>query len=240
MASGATDYRSFYPRFRVPPAPLVLLVFTLLLLPLGSAEAEDDSECRPQFRSMKAADLEGCEFEFVEFDTRLFVGVSARVSLDEDMYRTYGALPGLNAGFSVDMNPRTRFVMELGYESSSGNPHYDIVGFDGGENTRVTSIPLGVGFRTNPSHNPRFGVLLGFDFMSGWIHEKVPSTSPGGYDESSGWGIGYRISISPEWRSRDLQSEWGIRFSFGGMNRQAGHQVVGMGLGAQFFASIVL
>ncbi len=218
----------------------IALAILILVISSLSLHADDDSTCKPRFRSMKAPDEEGCEFEFADFDTRFRIGASTRFLLDDDMERTYGVMPGIHVGLSVETSPYSRFLVEVGYETTHGDPYYDTPGFHVTEAARVSLAPFSVGLRFNSDPNRRFDIHYGFDIVAGWTGERTHSQDSESLFDSSNVALGYRFSVSPEWRGRNRDGAVGLMLSYGGVSNNSGHDVVFMGISARLYASVVL
>ncbi len=227
-------------------SPIISLVIVLLFLSnLAIAQADDEPECKPKFRSMKAIESEECRFELIDFDTWFHISAGTMLLVEEDMYETYGAHPAFKFELSIRTGDFTRFVMGLGYEIAAGDPYYDIIGFQGQHKARLEVIPLSLGTRLDILQNPRIGLLLGADFQAALLYEKLPQYDPSLSRRSRGLGFGYKLSISPEWRSKDRKRAWGATFSFGGVSSDVSsswrrHDVVTMGMGASFHYSFAI
>jgi hypothetical protein len=194
---------------------------------------------------MKATESEECRFELIEFATWVHFSAGARILLEDDMYKTYGALPSMNFELSLRTGDFTRFVMGLGYEISKGDPYYDIVGFQGLDKAQLEIIPFSLGTRLDILQDPRIGLLFGADILTALLYEKLPQYDPSLSRRSRGWGVGYKLSISPEWRSKDRKRAWGATFSFGGVNGDVSssrysHRVVTMGIAASLHYSFTI
>jgi len=184
---------------------------------------------------------QGPRLDLSSLETAVSVFAGYSIFNESDMYDTYGGIPQIGCELSVGLDEAADFVLGIRYGGISGDPFYDSPEFEGNEDVSLRAVPITAGFRINASKNPRFRLYWGACFEAAWMEERVPSFNPDSLDPrrtDRGWGKGMRLSLAPEWRSRDQRRALGLSFEWGGSSGEVGsgyhdHEVNMIGMGAR-------
>lgn len=152
-----------------------------------------------------------------DFDTELELAVAGTVLLNDDLDRTYGHLTTFGLGVTFALGAETRMFLTADYGRRSGDPYYDVAGFDQARANRLQTVPMSWGIRSNFAPLSRIKVLYGAALVVTYVREKAPvlsGTQAAGVITSSGLLTGFKITLGPEWRTRDRSRAVGLEFSY--------------------------
>jgi hypothetical protein len=235
-----------------PPPPQILTglllplsVVFILLQPVSPLAAVADCEVGGTARG-NGPPKPPLDLSLLGFELSAHAGYA--VFSEQDMYDTYGGMRQVGLEASVGVDADARFVIGVGYGSTTGDPFYDLPEFEGGSDVRLRTAPVTVGFKLNASRNPRYRVYWGMFVVCTWLEEKVPAVdaiSADPYRTYDGWGMGYLTTIAPEWRSRDQRRAVGLTLHWGGSSGDVGrghdkHHVNLVGPGARLHYTITM
>jgi len=221
--------------------PLSNVFLFLHVTPPLAAPIGDDDPPREVGGSDRPREAQGPRLDLSSLKTEVSLFAGYSIFSDQDMYDTYGGIPQIGCEMSVGLDEAAEFVLGIRYGGVSGDPFYDSLEFEGNDDVSLRAVPITAGFRINASKNPRFRLYWGACFEATWMEERVPSFNPNSLDPrrtDRGWGKGMRLSLTPEWRSRDQRRALGLSFEWGGSSGEVGagyhhHEVNMIGIGAR-------
>jgi hypothetical protein len=135
----------------------------------------------------------------------------------DDIDDTYGGLLSCGLRFCWTTSDRSEFFLAAQYGAVSGDPYYDVPTFEGFEAAHLRALPLQMGVRWNTTEQTRIRVYFGLAIEAVWAEEETPAISESRRDNmqaDSGWVYGFRISLGPEWRSRDENRAVGLEIGY--------------------------
>lgn len=151
---------------------------------------------------------------------QLDFSVAFQTLSDQDMDSTYSYLPMLGVGYSFLIAPELRTYLGLRYGWKSGDPYYNVPGFDDGQNITVKTIPFLIGLKLNVARSTRVKVQLGLALVLAYTREQTPPRVDysGNLDDSASSDIlgGYMFTFAPEWLLGQGRNSIGLEIGFGG------------------------
>lgn len=139
---------------------------------------------------------------------------SGQSLFDDDMERTYGAIPGFGLQLQLPYTSVAQFVAGVQYTGDDGDPLYDLDGMHGSAALHLTSLEFGLRRNVMPDQRHRFFVGAAAQYVH--VSERVDGGQwEGDHDAATaqGWGFAGRLMLGPEWRLARDRMGAGFEFS---------------------------
>ncbi len=193
--------------FRSRSALLIALALSILTVPAMGQTGEVGAP--------SAGPTTEIEIPPLTFDVSVSYGYD--LLTETDMSDTYQGLPNYGLELSIGFDENAALLFGVRHGSTEGDPFYNDPTFQSGVKNKLEVTPLSVGLKVNASEHPRLPIWLGGSFLAVWCRETTPGQDDGLASQAQdGWGMGFRASVQPQWRSASDEYGVGLEISFGG------------------------